>query len=150
MQTNERFETFTTTIIKAYKSINKLKNREMKKIGLKGNHTLFMFYFRKEKEGLTSAALSKLCNEDKAAVSRTIAELIDAGLIEYALVDCSKKYRNKFTLTEKGKNVSDEIDKHIAGLVNSASADLTENEREVFYKVLFEITDNIEELCKNN
>ena len=148
METNERFEAFTTAVIKAYKSINKIKSKEMEKMGLKGNYALFMFYLGKSADGLTSVELCKLCNEDKAAVSRTVSELIETGLIEQNMGDGSKRYRNRLVPTEKGKEILEKVQGAIARVVKRASDGLTEEERDGFYKVFFLITDNLVEICK--
>ena len=41
----------------------------------------------------------------------------------------------------------EEINEAIAIAVNKASKDLNESERENFYRVLFNITDNLENIC---
>ena len=50
----ERFEAFTTSVTKAYKSIQKIKLSEAENIGLKANHVMYMYYLGKNEEGLTT------------------------------------------------------------------------------------------------
>ena len=56
----ERFESFTTAVTKAYKSIQKIKLAETERIGLKPNYVMYMYYLGKNPEGLTPTELCKL------------------------------------------------------------------------------------------
>ena len=38
----ERFESFTTSVTKAYKCIQKIKRAETERMGLKANHVMYM------------------------------------------------------------------------------------------------------------
>ena len=145
----ERFEAFTTSVTKAYKYIQKIKLAEAENIGLKANHIMYMYHLGKNPEGLTSTELSKLCVEDKAAVSRAIVDLTDKGFIRSVERDLMRKYRAKIILTEKGKEKNKQLNEAIAIAVAKASSSINESEREKFYSILFYITDNLEEICKN-
>lgn len=50
----ERFESFTTSVTKAYKYIQKIKPAETERMGLKANHVMYMHYLGKNPEGLTA------------------------------------------------------------------------------------------------
>ena len=78
----ERFESFTTSVTKAYKCIQKIKLAETERMGLKANHVMYMHYLGKNPEGLTAKQLCELCIEDKAAVSRTIVDLTKNGFVK--------------------------------------------------------------------
>ena len=145
----ERFEAFTTSVTKAYKYIQKIKLAEAENIGLKANHIMYMYHLGKNPEGLTSTELSKLCVEDKAAVSRAIVDLTDKGFIRSVERDLMRKYRAKIILTEKGKEKNKQLNEAIAIAVAKASSSINESEREKFYSILFYITDNLETICKN-
>lgn len=143
----ERFEAFTTSVTKAYKSIQKIKLAEAERIGLKATHVMYMYYLGKNPEGLTATELCKLCIEDKAAVSRTIVDLTKKGFVMPAKTDSNRKYRTRTILTEEGKAINNNINEAIAIAVSKASKDLSESERENFYRVFFSITDNLENIC---
>ena len=143
----ERFEAFTISVTKAYKYIQKIKLAEAENIGLKANHIMYMYHLGKNPEGLTSTELSKLCVEDKAAVSRTVMDLTKKGFIKPIETNSTRKYRTKLILTEEGKNINNKINEAIGIAVSKASKDLNESERENFYRVLFNITDNLENIC---
>ena len=143
----ERFEYFTTSVTRVYKCIQKIKISESKRLGLKANHVMYMYYLGKSDEGLTHAELCKLCIEDKAAVSRTVLDLTKKGFVKPVQTDSTRKYRTKLILTEEGKIINNQINEAIAVAVSKASKDLNESERENFYRVLFNITDNLENIC---
>ena len=145
----ERFEYFTTLVTKTYKCTQKIKLAEAERLGLKANYVMYMYYLGKSNEGLTHTELSKLCIEDKAAVSRTVLDLTKKGFVKPVQTDSTRKYRTKLMLTEEGKNINNKINEAIAIAVNKASKDLNDSERENFYRVLFNITDNLENICES-
>ena len=143
----ERFEAFTTSVTKVYKCIQKIKLAEAERMGLKASHIMYMYYLGKNPEGLTAKELSKLCIEDKAAVSRIIVELTEKGLVKRSETDCGRKYRTRVILTPEGSEINKKLNESIAMAVNKASKTLDEAERENFYRVLFGITNNLETVC---
>jgi DNA-binding MarR family transcriptional regulator len=145
----ERFESFTSSVTKAYKSIQKIKIAEAEQIGLKPTHVMYMYYLGKNPEGLTHAELCKLCIEDKAAVSRGIVELTKKGFIKNSEENSNRKYRTKIVLTDEGKQINNNLNEAIAIAVNKASKNLDEVDRENFYRVFFYITDNLDEICSS-
>lgn len=146
---NERFESFVTTVTRAYKCIQKIKNIETEQMGLKGNHVMCMYFLGKKIGGLTAAELCKLCNEDKAAVSRTILDLTQKGLVVPIEQATKRKYRTVIKLSEDGIKFNERIKSAIEQAVKVGSADFTDEERAIFYKVFFSIVENLEELTKN-
>ena len=145
----ERFESFTTSVTKAYKCIQKMKIIEAERIGLKANHIMYMYYLGKNPEGLTPTELCKLCIEDKAAVSRAVVELTKKGFIKNAEENSNRKYRTKIILTDEGRQINRDLNEAIAIAVNKASKNLDEVDRENFYRVFFYITDNLDEICSS-
>ena len=143
----ERFESFTTSVTKAYKCIQKIKLAETERMGLKANHVMYLYHLGKKTEGLTAKELCKLCIEDKAAVSRTIVDLIKKGFVKPSETDSVRKYRTKFVLTPEGYERNKQLNEAIAMAVSKASSSLNEDDRETFYRVFFDITDNLEMIC---
>ena len=143
----ERFEAFTTSVTKAYKCIQKIKLAETEQMGLRGNHVMYLHYLGKKPEGLTPAELCKLCIEDKAAVSRTIVDLAEKGFVKSAGTDSGRKYRTKIILTPEGMEKNNQLNEAIAMAVSKASSSLNEADRENFYRVFFDVTDNLEKIC---
>ena len=149
MEVNERFESFVTTVTRAYKCIQRIKSIETGQLGLKGNHVMCMYFLGKKSNGLTAAELCKLCNEDKAAVSRTILDLTQKGLVVPIERAEKRKYRTMIKLSEDGIALNRRIMGSIEQAVKKGSADFTDEERFIFYKVFLSIVNNLEDFTKN-
>ena len=143
-----RFELFTTTVAQISRCIQRIKAREMLRFGLRGKHvTLFFQLSRHGEEGLTAAELCKLCEMDKAAVSRTLAELETLGYVRSSEPGSGRRYRAKLRLTDAGMRIAEKIDRIIFSAVEQAGSGLTEPEREVFYGALQHIARNLQGLA---
>ena len=138
-----RFHTFVSAIALCYKSIQRIKSAEMTEFGLKGTHVMCLFYLHHEPAGLTAAQLCSRCEEDKAAISRTLAELTEKGYILPAQDPGKKKYRAVMQLTEAGVQVAEKVDVLITQWVTAGGNGLTDEEREVFYRTLTIIAENL-------
>lgn len=143
----ERFEAFTTYVTKTYKSIQKIKLSETENLGLKANHVMYMYHLGKNEDGLTPTQLSKLCIDDKAAVSRIITELTKKGFVKPAQLDSQRKYRTKFILTNEGIDINKKINDAISIAVSKASSGLSDEDRDTFYRVFSYVTNNLEMIC---
>lgn len=135
-----RFEQFTTTITQIYKNLQKVKMQEVADLELRGTHVMCLFQLNRHPEGLTVTQLSNLCGEDKAATSRTVSDLIKKGLVTN---EQEKKYRVPIRLTAKGENIANQIDKQATQAVEAVGQGLTDEEREIFYKSLTIISENL-------
>ncbi|MBQ8658179.1 MAG: winged helix-turn-helix transcriptional regulator [Clostridia bacterium] len=143
----ERFKTFTVLIAKISRAIRRIKTEEMAEFDLKSPHVSCLYYLYKEKS-LTAKELCDICDEDKAAVSRSIDFLETNGYI--AAPDAAKKrYKTPLFLTEKGERIGAEIAKKIDDILAKASVGLSEENREIFYKSLTLISDNLQNICEN-
>ena len=139
----EQFERFTTAVTRAHKCIQKAKKAETERMGLKGRQVMCLYYLGKSAGGLTAAELCQLCHEDKAAVSRTLVDLTEMGLIA-PCADPKRKYREKLTLTASGREKNGQLHEAIGRAVRGASEGFDEKERASFYRVFFTIIDNLE------
>lgn len=135
----ERFEAFVGGITVCYKYIQRIKNAEMTELGLKGTHVMCLFFLSQNPGGLTAAQLCRLCAEDKAAISRTLTTLQDKGYIQSS----GKKYRALLTLTPLGSEAANQLDSLIDQWVNLGGDGLSEEDRQVFYRTLGHIADNL-------
>ena len=145
----KRFETFVTVITDIYRSIQRIKIQEMSDFGLKGTHVMCLFYLQKNPEGITAAQLVKYCEEDKAAISRTLKELNEQELILYHDLPGQRRYRSLITLTEKGNTITTVMNQKIEQMVEIASKGFTKEERMIFYRVLLKISANLKETLEN-
>lgn len=146
----KRFEAFVSGITICYKYIQRIKSFEMTEFGLKGTHVMCLFYLQRNPDGLTAAQLCSLCEEDKAAISRTLNELIEKGYIYSENADNKKKYRALMFLTESGVEIATKVDALITQWVNAGGGGLTEEERNTFYHALEIISDNLKAKSSNS
>ena len=107
----DRFKTFTVLVDKIKRSIRKIKTEEMAEFDLKSPHVSCLYYLYKSKP-LTSKELSEICEEDKAAVSRSIEYLEENGYL-VCVNRTRKRYKAPLALTEKGIEVA-----KLAGIPN--------------------------------
>lgn len=140
-----RFEEFSGAIACIYRQIQKIERAEMARYGLKGPHAQCMLALERNPEGVTAARLCEICDKDKAAISRTVAELVEAGMVTRCSVG-SKRYRVQLRLTEQGSAITREIMELTAKAVEQAGIGLSEEDRTNFYRVINMIASNIQQL----
>jgi len=143
----ERFIEFTSNIAQAYKHVIKIKSLKMADFGLKASHVMCLFYLGKNAEGLTAGELIELCREDKAGISKCLNELKKQMLIEVDDENGTKKYRAKYRITPEGAAIYENISGIILQVVDKCGADLTEEERAIFYRSLGTIVKNLESIA---
>ena len=98
--------------------------------------------------GLPEVELARLVRVDRAAITRTIAKLRDQGFVRLANWDGGTRYRVPVVLTERGQAATKEMDQIIYDVVEQASADISEGEREAMYATLAQIAQKLEEIGK--
>lgn len=144
----QRFQAFVTGITVCYKYIQRIKSAEMTELGLKGTQVMCLFYLHHAPEGLTAAQLCQLCAEDKAAISRTLAQLQSQGYLESGQSG-GKKYRMRLILTPAGVQIARQVDSLIEDWVGIGGDGLTEEERAHFYYALERISSNLRDKMEN-
>ena len=146
----DRFETFTVLISKISRSIRRIKTEYMKVHNLKSPHVSCLYHLCKAQDNaLTAKELCELCDEDKAAISRSIESLETNGYIccESSL---KKRYRSPLTLTAKGNEIAQGLEKKIDSVLSEASMGLSEQNRIILYKSLALISDNLQKISIKN
>lgn len=143
----DRFERFSLAISEISRYWHKLAAEELTKYGLKGPHATYLTTMYQYPEGITVPQLCEVCGKDKSDASRMISILEQKGLVTKQVVDGSL-YRGKLRLTEEGKLAAEQVSQRASRAVEVAGKDLTDAERESFYKSLDSITANLRELCK--
>lgn len=143
-----RFEQFCTAISSIQHSIAKIERMEMEKYGLKGPHAQCMLVMERNPEGITAAQLCGTCEKDKAAISRTLAELEAAGMITREDPN-GKRYRSQLYLTAKGRAVAEQVSDRVHEAVSRVSNGYDVATREIFVHVLSLIAVNLQDLYKN-
>lgn len=143
----DRFEQFYASVSGIYHSIQKIERTEMAKYGLKGPHAQCLLALARHPEGITAARLCRICEKDKAAVSRTLAELENAGMVICG--DTSgKRYRSSLILTEKGMEIASNVKELVHLAVSRASTGYGPEERQTFISVLGMIAENLQNLSE--
>ena len=142
---DERFETFTVLINQISRSIRRIKAEQMESINLKGPHVSCLYYLSKNGP-LTAAELCDRCEEDKAAVSRSLDYLEQNG---YLQIPEGKRYRRPLVLTQKGSAAGAEVSRRIDSIVVLASCDVLEEDRLAMYRALSIISKNLEKIYQN-
>ena len=144
----QRYETFHLLIVNISRCVQKIKNEEMSALGLKGRHVQCLFALSQLEGGASVTSLCELCGEDKGMMSRTIKDLIAQGLV-YVEEQKDRKYRNPVKLTEKGDEASRLVSIKISEMLDWGSMGITEADRENFYRILTQISDNLTEICSH-
>ncbi len=135
------FETFSGMIGSATKSIEKIKNRKMSEYGLTGTHTICMRRLFDAPEGLTRTELAAYCAVDRAQITRVIGELLAKEYV--AEIGNGSRYRKRCTLTEKGREVTAEINDLVARIHGHVSGGIPKEQLVVFYETLEEICEKL-------
>lgn len=141
----QRFETFTVLIAKISRSIRRIKAEEMSEFHLKGPHVSCLYYLT-QLGPLTAGQLCDRCEEDKAAVSRSLEYLEQNG---YLQIPEGKRYRRPLVLTQKGAAAGAEVSRRIDSIVALASCDVLEEDRLAMYRALSIISKNLEKIYQN-
>lgn len=140
----QRFETFTVLINRIGRSIKRLKAGQMAQLELKGPYVSCLYYLYRCGP-MTAAELCERCDEDKAAISRSLDSLERGG---YLQPQAGKKYKSKLLLTDLGRKTGEEVSGRIERILLSAGAGLTEQERQIMYGALEKISVNLEKIEK--
>jgi DNA-binding MarR family transcriptional regulator len=141
----KRFENFTISVLKLNKLVQKIKVYEMKEYDLKAIHVMCIYYLAQNPKGLKASELSRLTLEDKAAISRALALLVEKGFIQYD----SNGYNANIRITYEGQKVANYITLKSQAAVAAGGKDLTDDERDIFYRALMSIAENLEEYYNN-
>lgn len=144
----DRFEQFSSAVSCIHRYIQKIERVEMEKFGLKGPHVQCLLALQRSGTGLTSSQLCALCDKDKAAVSRTVAELEQAGMVSRATHN-GNRYRAVLKLTERGREAASQVNERVRIAVEKAGEGLSDEHRTVFYYVLSLIAGNLQGICQD-
>ncbi len=141
-----RFEQFTFMISGIYRSIQKIEREEMDKYGLKGGYAQHLAAMARHPEGLTATQLCEICDLDKAAVSRSLTEMEQRGLLERDMT--AGAYRAKLCLTSTGREAADYVRKKACAAVEAAGKKLSDGDRAVLYTALESIAGQLQTIAK--
>ena len=138
----DRFDRFNHLTSCAIKSIQKLKVMGMLPFGLTGAHTMCLRHLYNFPEGVTRTKLVRLCDIDKAQVSRIITDLCAKGYVIETEND-NINYRKRLKLTPLGKDPTEEINRKVLRVNEFVSSDIPEEQLSVFYETFDTICQNL-------
>lgn len=141
---DDRFDRFYSATCCALKSIQKLKSKYMAHYGLSSAHTMCLRHLDSAPEGLTRTKLAKLCDIDKAQVSRIVNELCSKGYITEPDSE-NINYRKRLKLTPLGKDTAREINEIVTKIHSFVSKDIPIEELMSFYATLDLICDKLKQ-----
>ncbi len=142
-----RFEQFVSSISNIHKHTQKIERDEMIKYGLKGSFAQYLLAIAHHEAGLTASQLCEICDKDKAAISRVVAEMEEKGLI-YREMTGPSHYRALLKLTEKGREAADHVNERAKLAVEAAGKGLSEQDRRNFYATLHLLAENLHLISK--
>lgn len=143
-----KYEQFTASVLCLYRCIQKIQRTEMAKYGLKGAHAQCLITMGHYPDGVTVAQLSRISEKDKAAISRTLSELEQQGLVQRRK-NGENAYRAPVCLTEVGMEASARVDQLARMAVEQAGEGLTDADRAVFYSTLDIIAKNLTRISRD-
>lgn len=144
----DRFEKFTFTTFAIMQNWNKIAATEMEKYDLKGMYAIYLMVLYRNEGGITAAKLGEICHRDKAEISRSISILEEKELVVRENVSPSA-YRALIKLTDAGREVAQFVCRRANEAVEAASASVSDADREIFYKVLGTISDNLKKISED-
>ncbi len=144
----ERFETFTVLLNRINRNIRKIKNEEMSNYELRSPHISCLYYLYVSPEEITSKDLCERCEEDKATISRSLDYLEKNGYL-VCKSDSKKRYNAPFELTERGIRAGKRIADKISAVLDEISVGISDEDREIFYRSLNIISENIDKVAKS-
>ena len=143
----EQFERFSVYISGIYRSIQKLEREEMVKYSLTGAYAQYLVAMARFPDGITATELCEVCEKDKAAVSRIIANMETKGLVMRKGRN-STSYRARLILTDEGRKAAHFVNERARLAVKKAEIGLSENEITLFYETLALIASNLQNISK--
>ena len=142
-----RYELFSYLISVLYRNVQKIERDEMVQYGCKGSFAQYLAVMKRHPDGVTSAQLCEICDRDKAAVSRAVAEMEDAGLVRRRMEN-ETFYRARLILTDAGREAAEFVSRRAVAAVEAAGKGLSDEDRKIFYATLELIASNLQQISK--
>ena len=139
MNEEKRVEEFLSCFREINKLLFKIKSEAVSQFGLKSIHVMCLFYLS-TKGPMSSSALVRLTLEDKAAISKAMVLLKEKGFVEF-----KKGYNEKIFLTDRGKEISEEVKKECYEVLKVARKDISDQDAFIFTKSLNLILKNLKD-----
>ena len=142
-----RFERFVAYISAIHRDIQRIEREEMEKLGLKGAYAQYLVAMHRYPDGITAADLCEICDKDKGAVSRAVAEMEVHGLLD-KMGERENRYRAMLKLTEKGRSAAEYVCRKAVSAVQIAAAEIDDETRMALYSALKSVSRQMQYICK--
>lgn len=142
----QKYEHFSLSVSRIYHDIQRIERQEMEKFGLKGPHAQPLLVMQRHPEGITAAQLCEICDKDKAAISRSLSELEEKGMVSRERTGTGS-YRASLHLTRQGEEAARAVGDKARQAVEQAGIGLEDDQRQIFYRVLALIAENLHTIC---
>lgn len=142
-----RFARFSLAISEIDRCWHKLAAEAMAKYDLNSPHAVYLTTLYEHPDGITAAKLGELCCKNKADVSRMVGILEKKGLVRRETIG-GNLYRAKLLLTAEGKQAAEYVRNLAALVVEQAGSDLSDGDREVFYRCLEQVAGKLQAMSK--
>lgn len=146
----ERFRRFVLLVEGVHKSVQKIKFNKALGFGVKGVHTLWVYELLRHPDGITASELAAESMIDRSLISRELEPLKEMGYIETAGDPKKRNYNAKIKLTEKGKEVAENIGDLALDIQLHAGAGISEEELDSFYHTLEKLNKNLLGIAEEN
>ena len=143
-----RFERFSYAISEISRHWHKISSDEMERYGLKGPHSVYLIAMSRFPDGATAKELCEYCGKDKSDVSRMISILEKKGLVVKQGVH-QNNYKGVWKLTDEGRRAAFEVGERARLAVDIAGAELSDSDREIFYRAMETIALKLREISEN-
>ena len=141
-----RFARFSLAISEIDRCWHKLAAEAMAEYDLNSPHAVYLTTLYNFPEGITAARLCEVCDKDKAAISRMMAELEEKGMVNRG-DEKGNHYRMQLRLTALGEEAADHVERRAKLAVEEAGSGMTEEQRATLYAVLDLIAGNLQTIC---
>lgn len=135
---DRRFEDFVFLIEALHKQIVRIKSEQAHALGFRGADVMCLYYlYRKGNAKLSAADLARKLDISRASLSRTLAFLTEAGLVEVQSSESS--YRAPLELTDAGRQAAEPIGHITARILEQSGAVVSAERREAMKQDLSKI-----------
>ncbi|NLZ75527.1 MAG: hypothetical protein GX914_03395 [Erysipelotrichia bacterium] len=138
----DRFANFTAMTNRINRNVYRIKFKALEGFDIKTVHVPCLYHLLR-KDGLTATELCKLCEEDKAIMSRTLDYLEKK---EYVFVESkkTKRYNCPYYLTEKGRKLAEMLNYKIETVLDEVNEHIPDEELAKFYSYLSTLDESLE------
>ena len=136
------FEQLSIGVHELYLTMHRVETKQMEKYGLRGAYVKYLVALLHTPDGLTISQLCEICDQDKAAVSRAVSELVGR---EFIWRDNPRKnhYRAKLKLSERGAELAKEVCNSSKAVFDEAIEGFSPEQRDAFYEFMFAVSENL-------